>query len=70
MFTHSIEEAQIWFRLLAILCEMNQKSIDVLQVNPFDYDRVNRKLREEKSAPLPSHRLSTQQQRREASNLH
>lgn len=52
MFTSTIEEAQVWVRVLSLICEMNQKNIDVEQVNPFDYEKVKLMLEESKHPTL------------------
>lgn len=39
LFTSSPEEAELWVRVLSIICEMNRRDISVNAVNPFDYEK-------------------------------
>lgn len=40
LFTASPEEAQVWVRVLALICEMNQNNVSIEQVNPYDYEKI------------------------------
>ena len=40
LFTRTRDEAQIWVRILSLICEMNRRGISIDQVNPFDFESL------------------------------